>query len=82
MICIFVKFKVVWFNSEESESKVDTGLVFSDGDECEAYMTAVEKLYNYYGKEIESIQIEPFAPDEPFKVSEEILDKLAEEVIW
>lgn len=79
---MFVKFKVVWFNEVERESNVSTGLVFSDGDECEAYMTAVEKLYNHYGKEIESIQIEPFAPDEPLIIEEEVLDKLAEEVIW
>lgn len=79
---MFVKFKVVWFNEAESESNINTGLIFADGGDCEAYMTAVEKLYNYYGKEIESIQIEPFAPDEPLKISGEILDKLAEEVIW
>lgn len=79
---MFVKFKVVWFNEVERESNVNTGLIFADGDECEAYMTAVEKLYKYFGEGIESIKIEPFAPDEPLKVSEELLDKLAEEVIW
>lgn len=79
---MFVKFKVVWFNDCEKESNVSTGLIFADGGECEAYMTAVEKLYKYFGEEIESIKIEPFAPDEPLMVSEELLDKLAEEVIW
>ena len=79
---MFVKFKVVWFNDAASESTVSTGLIFADGDECEAYMAAVEKLYKYYGKDIESIKIEPFAPDEPLIIEEEILDEIAEEVIW
>ena len=79
---MFVKFKVVWFNEVERESNVNTGLIFADGGDCEAYMTAVEKLYKYFGKEIESIQIEPFAPDEPLMIKEELLDRLAEEVIW
>lgn len=79
---MFVKFKVVWFNECENESSVSTGLIFADGDECEAYMTAVEKLYKHFGKDIESIKIEPFAPDEPLMAEEDLLDKLAEEVIW
>lgn len=79
---MFVKFKVVWFNEIESESTVSTGLIFADGDECEVYMTAVKKLYEYFGKDIESIKIEPFAPDEPLLIGEELLDKLAEEVTW
>lgn len=79
---MFVKFKVVWFNEVERESNVNTGLIFADGGDCEAYMTAVEKLYKHFGEEIESIKIEPFAPDEPLMVNEELLNKLAEEVIW
>lgn len=80
---MFIKFKVLWYNDDTNGTENDTGLIFAEGaNDCEVYMNAVSKLYDYYGNGIESISIAPFAPAEPLLVKEEMLDKLAEEVIW
>lgn len=75
------EYEVVYDNGEEEA--VDTGLVLGRGsDEEEQFAEAIITLRRYYGVEMIKASLSPFAPDEPLRVSKELINEIGKDVTW
>lgn len=78
------EYEVVIFENEiNGNEDVETGLVLGRADtERQAFAEAIIELHKYYGTDLVKVTLTPFAPDEPLRVSKELINEIGKDVIW